>query len=600
MTRFKLCVMRIIWLCICVYCIPNASASADISHMRIGGTTYSSVYGSMVNGRRLAIASNTYTCNPRSVLLSWEFYDPANTKEGEKIVEGTIVNATFRAGETQVTLPLTTVNLYKMTYAPFTIYTFISDEIDKLKSLDDGDISVSLVGTSLDEYIDTSETFKLTRIEELTASSKTYCLKKSALGMSVIQNGTKISPVHGIITVANEPFTLEFEVDDDKGVHVHIDRDAVFSNKFPSASTLDSAGPFFWGKSAALSAAYLSVGGDSHNSLTGESRVSLHSNGDGTTRLRYKVDRIGKLRLAQPMPQGERLSFYFTYISKAINAAKNHIYGVPAGKAQIIIEEQRDLSEHGCLIDGDTVTLTGTPSLEVFPGRPEYESIEGGDEAWKYWVLTSNKKYNCGYSLSYESGRLTKTDGNYSRFQLANYQLPRKALSTARNKNIRGHDGVITIKGKIMFGHTAHHVTPIVLFDGVLVEEKADDVIVLQESDGSHFLSIDSENQTLSIHQTKEYEWFSTLFNNLKTSQTNDHATVKIGVYDDDMVDVTAHAITYSKLIDGNKAVVIELDEGGFKKFKQVMDMQLSNPSVGYISVYVDHSNKFYSGDFSQ
>lgn len=113
-------------------------------------------------------------------------------------------------------------------------------------------------------------------------------------------------------------------------------------------------------------------------------------------------------------------------------------------------------------------------------------------------------------------------------------------------------------------------------------------------------MSIDGENRILTIHQNKEYEWFSTLFNNLKKAQTNEDANVKIGVYDADMLDITAHANTSSKVIDGKKAVVIKLDGDGFKKFKQMMDKQLSNPKIGYISIYIDHSNKFYSGDFLQ
>ena len=151
-----------------------------------------------------------------------------------------------------------------------------------------------------------------------------------------------------------------------------------------------------------------------------------------------------------------------------------------------------------------------------------------------------------------------------------------------------------------MFGHNANHVTPVVLFDGVLDTQDSDDAVILQETDGDHFLSIDGENRILTIHQNKEYEWFSTLFNNLKKAQTNEDANVKIGVYDDDMLDITAHANTFNKIIDGKKAVVIKLDGDGFKKFKQMMDKQLSNPNIGYISIYIDHSNKFYNGDFLQ
>jgi hypothetical protein len=256
-------------------------------------------------------------------------------------------------------------------------------------------------------------------------------------------------------------------------------------------------------------------------------------------------------------------------------------------------------SEDECLVDGDTVTLSGTPSLEVFPGRPEYKSIEEGDEERWYWILNT-KKYTCGMRLSYESGELYQVNGDYSRFQLANYNFSEKMLNDAQSNKILNGKGVIAITGQIMFGHNANHVTPVVLFDGVLNTQDSDDAVILQETDGDHFLSIDGENRILTIHQNKEYEWFSTLFNNLKKAQTNEDANVKIGVYDADMLDITAHANTSSKVIDGKKAVVIKLDGDGFKKFKQMMDKQLSNPKIGYISIYIDHSNKFYSGDFLQ
>jgi hypothetical protein len=611
MNRLKAGMLGTMWLCIFFYSIANASANPDISHSRIGATTYSTISGSMVVGRQLAVASDIYTCNAKRVVLVWEFYDQVDNKDGEAIVEGTVINATFKSGETQINLPLTTVGLFKPEYAPFTLYTFVSEEVAKLKTLGDSDLSVSL-DTSSHEGIDSSETFQIRRLGDLIDASKEYCVNESTLAMSIFQNGKEVTAINGTISLANEPFILEFEVDDDKDVDIHIERDSVFFNKFPKEGTLAPSGPFFWAKSGAWIPAELYVGGDSHNSLTGESRVSLRSNGNGTTRLRLKVDRIGKLRLSQPMPLGEKISFYFTYISKVINAGKNNIYGVPAGKTHIVIEEKRGLSEDECLIDGDKVTLTGTPSLEVFPGRPEYQSIEEGDEEWKYWILTTNKKYTCGYTLSYESGELYRKEGNYSRFQLANYKFPRKVLSDARNKNIRSDKGVITITGQIMFGHNAHHVTPVVLIDGSLVKEEvvnpidgnisfeyaSVDVDVLQETDGSQFLTIDNPSRTLTIHQIKEYEWFSTLFNNLQESQMTDHPTVKVGIYGGDMTNITSHASTYSKVIDGHKSVVIALDEQAFMMFNKMMKWHLTDLDLGYISVYVEHSDKFYNGDF--
>jgi hypothetical protein len=185
-------------------------------------------------------------------------------------------------------------------------------------------------------------------------------------------------------------------------------------------------------------------------------------------------------------------------------------------------------------------------------------------------------------------------------------------LSDARNKNMRSDKGIITITGQIMFGHNANHVTPVVLIDGSLVKEEvvnpidenisieyaSVDVDVLQETDGSNFLTIDKPSRTLTIHQIKEYEWFSTLFNNLQESQVTDHATVKVGIYGGAMTNITSHASTYSKLIDGHKSVVIALDEPAFMMFNKMMKWHLTDLDLGYVSVYVEHSGEFYNGDF--
>ncbi len=40
-----------------------------------------------------------------------------------------------------------------------------------------------------------------------------------------------------------------------------------------------------------------------------------------------------------------------------------------------------------------TIRLAGTLSLEVFAGRPNYESVAAGDEAEEVWILTAKEKY---------------------------------------------------------------------------------------------------------------------------------------------------------------------------------------------------------------
>jgi len=987
MNKLNIGMLRVTCICVCVYSIPYASASTDISHSRHGTTTYSTVSGSMVAGRNLAIANGIDTCTPKRAVLVWEFYDQVDNKEGETIVEGSIINATFKSGETQVNLPLTTVDVFKPKDAPFALYTFVSEELAQLKTLDNGELSVSL-DTSSHQGIDSAETFQLSSLDSLIEASKTYCLKESSLvvpmealtkeclssvkgkvpkamcdtpkiqtsvkkinkifnGLGraaqlklnqpnwwestaaycgtedcyIVELGKRLGLLQGVkdsafepshpipfrssyyqevyltcqenynpegeyqfsrMNFAFEPFgptfyevyltkngvsasswswldwsmvasgkishslkksqvvkrrdvdlsweiveemasTGEFELWNkysaaekgafhgryefdadvvktclsehrsiqngteviaagyDKGLEAYKagDYKAALAELLPlaeqgSAKAQNYLGFMYqlgkgvlendktavkWytlaaeqGQASAqynLGFMYQHGKGVLENDKTavkwytlaaeqGDARsqnslgVRYH-NGEGViendkTAVKWLTlaagqgNAIGQYNLGNMYDKGKgvpendktAVKWYTLAAEQGYATAQFNLgimydngMGVPEndktavkwytkaaeqgyataqynlgfmydkGKgvpksdktavkwytkaaeqgyatAQYIIgfmydngigvpendktavkwytkaaeqgNEQAqsglelllsssvasDLSEDECLTDGDTVTLTGTPSLEVFPGRPEYESIEEGDEEWRYWILTTNKKYTCGYTRSYESGELYRKEGNYSRFQLANYKFPRKVLSDARNKNIRSDKGVVTITGEIMFGHNAHHVTPMVLFDGVLVEEEmvnlADenisfeyesvDVDVLQETDGSNFLTIDKPSRTLTIHQTKEYEWFSTLFNNLQESQSTDHATVKVGVYGGDMTNITSHANTYSKVIDGHKAVVIALDEQAFMMFNEMMKLHLTGLELGYISVYLEHSGKFYNGDF--
>jgi hypothetical protein len=343
------------------------SESAPSQH---GATIYSSTSGSMVVGRHLSIASDVNTCTPKRVVLVWEFYDQVVNKDGDTIIEGTLIDATFKSGETQINLPFTTVDVFKPEYAPFTLYTFVNEELAHLKLLDDGDISISLE-TSSHQGIDSSETFQLPQSVNLIDKSKDYCLEESSLVVSM-EAATKV-------TVA----------DYDKGVEAYESSD-------------------------------------------------------------YKA------ALAELVPLAEQ-------------GNKNGLSGLERLHSSSVTSEK---SEDECLVDGDTVTLSGTPSLEVFPGRPEYKSIEEGDEERWYWILNT-KKYTCGMRLSYESGELYQVNGDYSRFQLANFNFSEKMLNDAQSNKILNGKGVITITGQIMFGHNANHVTPLVLFDATMDAVKA-------------------------------------------------------------------------------------------------------------------------------
>ena len=568
------------------------SESAPSQH---GATIYSSTSGSMVVGRHLSIASDINTCTPKRVVLVWEFYDQVVNKDGETIVEGTLIDATFKSGETMINLPFITVDVFKPEYAPFALYTFVSEELAQLKLLDDGDISISLE-TSSHQGIDSSETFQLPKSVNLIDKSTDYCLEESSLVVSM-EDSTKVTAA-----------------DYDKGLEAQEagDYEAALAELVPLAEHGNAAAQ------AALGTMYIKGQGVPQNKKVALEWYTLAAE-QGNARGQYNLGVVYNYGVGVQANNNTAVKWYTLAAEQGYadaQTALGKVYQLPINQLPRAAEQGNkdgltglerlhsssvtsEKSEDECLIDGDTVTLSGTPSLEVFPGRPEYKSIEEGDEERWYWILNT-KKYTCGMRLSYESGELYQVNGDYSRFQLANFNFSEKMLNEAQSNKILDGKGVIAITGQIMFGHNANHVTPVVLFDGVLNTQDSDDAVILQETDGDHFLTIDGKNKILTIHQNKEYEWFSTLFNNLKKAQTNEDANVKIGVYDADMLDITAHANTSSKIIDGKKAVVIKLDGNGFKKFKQMMDKQLSNPNIGYISIYIDHSNKFYSGDFLQ
>ena len=71
-----------------------------------------------------------------------------------------------------------------------------------------------------------------------------------------------------------------------------------------------------------------------------------------------------------------------------------------------------------CLKEDQSVSFTGKVSRETFPGRPNYESIDNGDEPETYWILTINKPY-CILAESPEDGSLYEVAKSATRFQLA-------------------------------------------------------------------------------------------------------------------------------------------------------------------------------------
>ncbi|GFO58405.1 hypothetical protein GMST_07300 [Geomonas silvestris] len=105
-----------------------------------------------------------------------------------------------------------------------------------------------------------------------------------------------------------------------------------------------------------------------------------------------------------------------------------------------------------CLKDGDSITLTGKISRETFPGPPNYESIDDGDEPETCWVLTIQQP-RCVVAESMENGSLYEVAKSTTRFQLA---FEDQSVY-AKEKGLVESSAIV--KGELFAAHTGHHHT---------------------------------------------------------------------------------------------------------------------------------------------
>jgi hypothetical protein len=92
------------------------------------------------------------------------------------------------------------------------------------------------------------------------------------------------------------------------------------------------------------------------------------------------------------------------------------------------------------------VRLSGVLSLRIFPGRPNYESVEKGDEAEEAWILTVAKEKK-------EEFQLVVLDAFQAKFAAFHRSLGKK----------------IAVEGLMWEGHTGHHHTPFLITVRVVV-----------------------------------------------------------------------------------------------------------------------------------
>ena len=109
--------------------------------------------------------------------------------------------------------------------------------------------------------------------------------------------------------------------------------------------------------------------------------------------------------------------------------------------------------EH-CLAYGDTVQLSGVLRRETHPGRPNYESIESGDEAETGFYLHLRSAI-CTHAGNAEDASELATDA-VSRVQLV--------LDASDYARLRPQlDQTASLRGTLFSAFTGHHHAPLLL-----------------------------------------------------------------------------------------------------------------------------------------
>jgi len=100
-------------------------------------------------------------------------------------------------------------------------------------------------------------------------------------------------------------------------------------------------------------------------------------------------------------------------------------------------------------LDERPIRAVGIVSLEVFPGRPNYESIKEGDEPEKEWILTvASEERNERFQLVVIDGREQKDS------------MLRRCIGKK-----------VAVEGSIWEAHTGHHHTPFLITVRTIQEE---------------------------------------------------------------------------------------------------------------------------------
>ncbi|HAT1515640.1 TPA: DUF4431 domain-containing protein [Morganella morganii] len=104
--------------------------------------------------------------------------------------------------------------------------------------------------------------------------------------------------------------------------------------------------------------------------------------------------------------------------------------------------------ESDCYEEGQQVTLSGTLERTVFPGPPNYESVESGDKPETYWTLNTKDPIKCAKGSA--------DWGKKDQFQLI-------VSGDFYKENERYLGRKVFVTGRLAYSETGHHHTPIMI-----------------------------------------------------------------------------------------------------------------------------------------
>jgi hypothetical protein len=101
----------------------------------------------------------------------------------------------------------------------------------------------------------------------------------------------------------------------------------------------------------------------------------------------------------------------------------------------------------GCIVENDEIEVIGRLARETFAGPPNYESVDKGDKAETYWILTVDEPITLCRLAS--AGGKPHTIGSLSRFQL----VFNEEYGGLKHALIARHAWV---RGRILMSHSGH------------------------------------------------------------------------------------------------------------------------------------------------